>query len=370
MRGMQRCMTQSPVTKRAVAPIDVREAYSRLASRKILFILGGIVCLIVLALMATASGTAGLGIGEVTEVILARLLPFLHLEVSARSSSIIWDIRLPRVVLGIVAGAGLGVSGAAMQGIMRNPLVSPFTIGISSAASFGASVAIILGAGMVGMQKYAIVANAFAFSLAAAFLVYGLAGARGMRPETLVLAGIAMNYFFSAGASLLQYIATEEEVHAVVHWLFGSLAGVIWENILIVAAILVLCLPWLIKHSWDLNALVGGDDLAISLGVNARRTRAICLILSALITAGVISFTGIIGFVCLVAPHIARMIIGADHRYLLPYSCILGAIMTLGADTLGRTAFQPTTIPVGIVVSILGVPFFVYLVLKTREEYF
>jgi iron complex transport system permease protein len=341
-----------------------------MTARKIAAILGGIACLAILALIAAASGSAGLSVAEVAKIILSRLLPFLELEVNSRSASIIWDIRLPRVVLGILAGAGLAVSGAAMQGIMRNPLVSPFTIGISSAASFGASVAIILGGGMIGAQKYLIVGNAFVFSLAAAFLVYGLASTRGMRPETLVLAGIALNYFFSAGTSLLQYIATEEEVHAVVHWLFGTLTGVTWENILIVACILLFCLPWLIKHAWDLNALVGGDDLAIALGVNARRVRAVCLILSALITAGVISFTGIIGFVCLVAPHIARMLIGADHRYLLPYSCILGAVMTLGSDTIGRTAFQPTMVPVGIVVSIIGVPFFVYLVLRTRKEFF
>lgn len=350
--------------------IEAGQAYSRLTSWKMLSIIAGVGALVVTALAAAVVGSSGLTMKEVSAAVASRALPFLNLPVSAKVDAIIWDIRLPRVVLGIIAGAGLAVSGTAMQGILRNPLVSPFTIGISSAAGFGASAAIVLGAGMTGGQKYLLIANAFAFSLAAAFLAYGLASARGMRPETLVLAGIALNYFFSAGTSLLQYVASEEQVHAVVHWLFGSLTGVSWENILIVTVVMAGCAPWIVKHAWDLNALAAGDDVAATLGVDARRVRTICLALSALITASIISFTGIIGFVCLVAPHISRMIIGADHRFLLPCSGVMGAMLLLGADTLGRTAFQPSTIPVGIVVSVIGVPFFVYLIVKTRKEYF
>jgi len=350
--------------------VEAKEVYSRLTARKVLFILVGLGGLVALVLVATSVGSADLGVNGVASAIAARIFPFLNLEVSSKVDIIVWDIRLPRIVLGIVAGAGLAISGAAMQGIMRNPLVSPFTIGISSAAGFGASVAIVLGAGMVGSGKYLIITNAFAFALLAAFLVYGLARIRGMRPETLILAGIALMYFFSAATSLLQYIATEQELHAVVHWLFGSLTGANWENILVVLVIFFCCLPFLIKYSWDLNAMVAGDEVATSLGVNTRRVRTVCMALATLITAGIICFTGIIGFVCLVAPHITRMIIGADHRFLLPCSCILGGLLLLGADTIGRTAFQPTTIPVGIVVSVIGVPFFLYLILRTRKEYF
>jgi iron complex transport system permease protein len=349
---------------------DLRKARQRNSFRKLCFIVGSLGCLILLGLASTACGAANLNAADVIKIIISKIMPFLPMEVSSMNNAILWDIRLPRIVMGIVAGAGLAVSGTVMQGIMRNPLVSPFTIGISSAAGFGASVAIILGAGIAGPQKYLIVTNAFVFSLAASFLVYGLASTRGMRPETLVLSGIALNYFFSSVTSLLQYIASEEEVHAVVHWLFGSLTGITWENTLIVTIVLICCTPWLLRYAWDLNALAAGDDFAVTIGVHTRRVRTICLILSTLITASVISFTGIIGFVCLVAPHIARMIIGADHRYLIPYSGILGAILLLGADTLGRTAFKPSTIPVGIVVSVIGVPFFVYLILKTRREYF
>ena len=350
--------------------VEAKEAYSRLTARKILFILVGLGALVALVVVATSLGSADLGVDSVASAIAARVFPFLDLEVSSKVDVIVWDIRLPRIVLGVVAGAGLAISGAAMQGIMRNPLVSPFTVGISSAAGFGASVAIIFGAGMVGSGKYLVITNAFAFALLASFLVYGLARIRGMRPETLILSGIALMYFFSAATSLLQYIATEQELHAVVHWLFGSLTGASWENILVVLIIFFCCLPFLIRYSWDLNALVAGDDVATTLGVNTRRVRTVCMALATLITAGIICFTGIIGFVCLVAPHITRMIIGADHRFLLPCSCILGGLLLVGADTIGRTAFQPTTIPVGIVVSIIGVPFFIYLILRTRKEYF
>ena len=353
-----------------VETVEAKEVYTKLTARKMLFILVGIGGLAALVLVSTSLGSADLGVGGVASAIAARIFPFLNLEVSSKVDVIVWDIRLPRIVLGIVAGAGLAISGAAMQGIMRNPLVSPFTVGISSAAGFGASVAIILGAGMVGTQKYLIITNAFVFALLAAFLVYSLARIRGMRPETLILSGIALMYFFSAATSLLQYIATQEKLHAVIHWLFGSLTGASWENILVVSIIFACCLPFLIKYSWDLNALVAGDDVATTLGVNTRRVRTVCMALVTLITAGIICFTGIIGFVCLVAPHITRMIIGADHRFLLPCSCILGGLLLLGADTIGRTAFQPTTIPVGIVISVIGVPFFVYLLLRTRKEYF
>lgn len=213
--------------------------------------------------------------------------------------------------------------------------------------------------------------NAFIFALLAAFSVYGLARMRGITGETLILAGIAIMYLANAATSLLQYIATEEELQAVVFWLFGSLAGATWMNILIVVGILLFCLPLLMRYSWDLNAIAaGGDEVATSLGVNTTRVRTVTLALAAFITAGIICFTGVIGFVCLVAPHITRMMIGADHRFLLPCSCILGAILLLAADTIGRTILSPVVIPVGIVISFIGVPFFVYLLMTRRREYF
>jgi len=338
-------------------------------ARKIFFILTTLSGLAILVLVATSLGSAKLGLTEVAQALGDRIL-LLNTGVEDKVKIIVWDIRLPRIALGVLAGAGLAIAGTAMQGIMRNPLVSPYTLGVASAAAFGASIAIVLGAGLIGHQKYIIITNAFAFALLDAILVYSLAKIRGMRPETLILAGIALMYLFSASTSILQYIATEEELHAIVHWLFGSLTGASWEDVAVVLVTLAGCLPLLMKYSWDLNAMLAGDETAIALGVNVGGVRAVIMTLSALLAATIICFTGIIGFVGLVAPHITRMLIGADHRFLLPCSCILGAILLLGADTVGRTAFQPTVIPVGIVVSFVGVPFFLYLVLRMRREYF
>ena len=348
---------------------EIKELYSKFTARKFLFILISLGGLFALALFATSLGAARLEVNDVARAILGRFFPFIHS--TAFADTIVWDLRLPRIVMGIIAGAGLAVAGAAMQGIMRNPLVSPFTIGVASGAALGASLAIVLGFSLVGGERYIVITNAFIFASLTAFLVYGLARMRGMTGETLVLAGIALMYFAGAGTALLQYIAEEEELKAVVHWIFGSLAGASWENVLIVTTILLCCVPLLMRYSWDLNAMAsGGDEVATSLGVNVTQVRKIIIVLATLITAGIISFTGIIGFVCLVAPHITRMIIGADHRFLLPYSCIMGAILLLAADTVGRTIVSPITIPVGIVISIVGVPFFVYLLLTRRTEYF
>jgi len=350
---------------------EIKELYSRFTARKVVFILGSLGVLIVLSLFAATLGAARLGVGEVSSAIMARIFPFTGIETTHFADVVVWHLRLPRIVMGIIAGAGLAVSGAAMQGIMRNPLVSPFTIGVSSGAALGASLAIVLGFNLVGGEKAIVVTNAFIFGLLTAFLVYCLARMRGVTGETLVLAGIAVMYFAGAATSLLQYIATEEELQAVVYWLFGSLTGAGWENILIVTVILFSCLPFLMRYSWDLNVMAaGGDEVATSLGVNAPRVRIITLILATLITAGIICFTGIIGFVCLVAPHITRLLIGADHRFLLPCSCIFGAILLVGADTIGRTIASPVIIPVGIVISFIGVPFFVFLLMTRRKEYF
>jgi len=199
---------------------------------------------------------------------------------------------------------------------------------------------------------------------------FGLARMKGTSPETLILAGIALSYLFSALTSIIHFFASEEALMAMVHWTFGTLTGVEWFEIAIVAAVMAVCVPVLVKHSWDINAMaLGGDDAARSLGVDATRVRVVSLLLSALITATIISFTGIIGFVCLVAPHIARYLIGGDHRFLLPASCIVGAIVMVASDTLGRTVISPIILPIGIVTSLVGVPLFLYLLLTRRKDY-
>jgi iron complex transport system permease protein len=346
---------------------DLKQEYSKFIGRKILFIVVSILAIILLAGIAATQGSANISVFEVYSAILARFFPD-HFHATWFAETIVWGLRLHRIMFGIVAGMGLAIAGAVMQGILKNPLASEFTLGISSAASFGAALAIVLGAGFVG-GEYLIMGNAFIFALLATFVVYGLAKYRGITPETMILAGIAMMYLFSAMTSFLQYVGKSEQVQEVVFWTMGSLGRSTWDKVGIVSLILALSIPYLTVKSWDINAIGAGDETAISLGVNVERVRVISMMLSALITASIICFTGTIGFIGLVAPHITRMAIGGDHRFLLPATALVGAVLLLGADTLARTLLAPVILPVGIMTSFLGVPFFIYLFLRRRKEF-
>jgi len=346
------------------------ELYSKLTAKKILFIFACLVALIILVPVSASFGSVHLEINDVFHAIVARIFPFSGIKSSKLASVIIWRLRLRWVTMAMAAGAGLAICGAVMQGALRNPLVSPFTLGVSSGATLGASLAIILGISFVGSGRYFIVANAFIFSMITSFLIIGFGRLRGTTPESFILVGIALTYSFSAVTSILQYFAEEGDLMAVTHWLFGSVMRTSWEDIMLVSAVMLMCLPFLMKYCWDLNAMVlGGDEVAISLGVNPARVRTVSMMLVALITASITSFTGIIGFVGLVAPHIARLVIGGDHRFLLPCSGVLGAIMVVVANVIGRSIMPPAVLPEGIVMSSIGGPFFLYLLLMKRRRH-
>jgi len=344
--------------------------YSRLKFKKAVFIISGISILITLAIIAVYRGAASLSMKEISRAVIVRIFPFFEIESSQLASVIVWDLRLPRIAMAIIAGIGLGISGATMQGILRNPLVSPFTLGVSAAAGFGAALAIVMGAGIVQGGQLLIVSNAFIFALIALMLVSFLSRLRGITPETIILSGIAVMYLFSALTSFLQYTATAEQLSNVVFWLLGSLAATSWINVLIVLCVVIASLPFLIRYSWDINAMSVGDETAITLGTNVKMVRIVSMIFSALIAASIICFTGTIGFIGLVAPHITRMVIGSDHRFLLPASGLTGALLLLGSDTLARTVFMPSELPLGIMTAFIGVPFFVYILITRRRQYF
>ncbi|MGB4086261.1 MAG: iron ABC transporter permease [Methanothrix sp.] len=356
-----------PATPKATPAQQLRAEYQRFIGRKLLFLLLLALGIVLLAGYAATRGSADISVIDVYSTILARFFP-QHFHTTWFSETIVWGLRLHRILLGIVGGIGLAIAGAVMQGILKNPLASPFTLGISSAASFGAAAAIIMGAGFVG-GEWLIIGNAFVFTLLAAGAVYGLAKYKGITPETMILAGIAISYLFSAMTSFLQYVGHAEQVQEVVFWSMGSLGRSSWDKVWIVSAIIALCLPYLIIKSWDINAMGTGDETAKSLGVNVERTRVISMMLVSLITASVICFTGTIGFIGLVAPHITRMAIGGDHRFLIPASALVGALILLGADTLARTILAPVILPVGIMTAFLGVPFFVFLFMRRKREF-
>jgi iron complex transport system permease protein len=346
---------------------NVLGEYRKFLGRKMIFFLLIILAMILLTGVAVTLGSANLSVKDVYIAIAARFLPE-HFETTRFANTIVWGLRLERILMGIVAGMGLSVAGAAMQGILKNPLASEFTLGVSSAACFGAALAIVMGAGFTG-GEYLIIGNSFIFTLMASFAVYGLAKYKGITPETMILAGIAIMYLFSAMTSFLQYIGHAEQVQEVVFWMMGSLGKASWDKLAIIIGVLAVCLPYLLIKSWDINAMGAGDETAKSLGVDVEKTRVICMILGSLITASIICFTGTIGFIGLVAPHITRMVIGGDHRFLLPGSALVGGLLLLGADTLARTVLAPVILPVGIMTSFLGVPFFVYLFMRRRKEF-
>jgi len=345
----------------------LREKYQQFVGRKMLFLILLVMGIVLLAGVAATLGSANIGVLDVYSAILARFFPG-SFQTSWFADTIVWGLRLHRILLSIVAGMGLAIAGAVMQGILKNPLASPFTLGISSAASFGAALAIVLGAGFVG-GEWLIIGNAFVFTLLASMTVYGLAKYKGITPETMILAGIAIMYLFQAMTSFLQYVGHAEQVQEVVFWMMGSLGRSSWDKVWIVSAVIAICFPYLLLKSWDINAMGAGDETATSLGVNVEKTRVICMMAVSLITASVICFTGTIGFIGLVSPHITRMVIGGDHRFLLPASALVGGLLLLAADTAARTILAPVILPVGIMTAFLGVPFFVYLFMRRKKEF-
>ncbi len=347
--------------------MGIREAYDQQNKKKILVILFSFMAMILISIYTVTLGEANISIGEVFSS-LRKTFTGDSLNVKEK---IIFHLRLPRVFLAILAGAGLSLSGVVMQGITGNPLVSPFTIGISSAAAFGASLAMVFGVGILTDTRFGVVLTAFLFALICAFLVYSIALKVGLTPETLILTGIALNYLFSAFTATIQFFSQEYQLASVVNWTFGSFNGAKWEYVNIILFVVILALPLLYKMSWVFNVMsANDDDIVRGLGINPVRARGIAGILSVLITSAIISFTGVIGFVGLVAPHISRLIIGSDHRYLIPFSAVAGALLLIVSDTIGRMVFSPVMVPVGIIVSYLGVPLFINLIINRKKGHF
>jgi iron complex transport system permease protein len=360
----------------------IKEQYRKFVGRKVLFIISSLILICIIAGIAATLGSYPITVTEVYAILWDGMLKIFHnlgfiiahnFEEFSRiylttPEKVVWNLRMPPIIMGILAGIGLAIAGTTMQGVVRNPLASPYTLGIASAAGFGAALAIILGTGFV-TGKYLIIANAFIFAMLSAFTIYGLSRHKGATPETMILAGIALMYLFTAMTGILQYFSEEKAVAEVVFWMFGSLGRASWDKLLIVFIMLAFCIPLLMLKSWDLNTLGAGDESAKSLGVNVDLTRVICFLIASFITAGIICFTGTIGFIGLVAPHICRMVIGGDNRYLIPASGLFGAVLLLGADTIARNIIAPIILPVGMVTAFMGVPLFLYLILRRKREY-
>lgn len=333
--------------------------------------------------LATAGAMIGsLAIGPISVPVLD-ILPYLakHLAgslegapegVSVRDWIVVKDIRLPRVVLGALVGAALAVSGAVMQGLFRNPLADPGIVGVSAGAGLGAALFIVLGNAalapvMAVLGIYAVPIAAFGGGLITTLLLYRI-GTRGgiTSVATLLLAGIALGALTGAMTGLLVYVADDQELRDLQFWGLGSLAGANWEKVISAAPIILAMLFSVPFLSRGLNGLTLGEAAASHIGIRVQRLKNIAIVLVAAATGASVAVSGGIGFVGIVVPHLLRLTIGPDHRYLLPASALLGACLLIGADTLSRTIVAPAEMPIGIITAFAGAPFFLWILLRKR----
>lgn len=291
---------------------------------------------------------------------------------SAGERLVFFNIRLPRLVLAVFAGAGLALAGALMQGLFRNPLADPGLIGVSSGAALAAGAAIVLGAAwfpdlprMLG--SWALVSMSFAGGLAVTAVIYALSRSEGgSRVGLMLLAGIAVNALAGAGLGMLNFLATDEQLRNFQFWMLGSLGAARWSAVALVGALVSVALLAGLRLARPLNALALGEGQAVLMGVPVERVKRQAVVLAALAVGSVTATTGIIGFVGLVAPHMVRLVAGPDHRWVLPGSALLGAVLVLLADAAARTWAQPAELPLGVLTVLMGVPFFIAL-LRTQR---
>lgn len=318
-------------------------------------------CLVVVSLLALMLGQMEIRPDTIARILVSRLF-HLQPEWPATLESVIVDVRLPRLLAGLLIGAGLSISGASFQGLFRNPLVSPHILGVSAGAGFGAALAILLFGKIAAVQTLS-----FLFGLIAVFLTYALSRTYRSTPVLmLVLSGIIVGALFSAGTSLLKYVADPmNQMPSIVFWLLGSLNNASNSDLLVVGPIILSGMIVLFLIRWRINLLTMGEEDARALGVNTGQIRGIIIICATFISASAVCTSGIIGWVGLVIPHIGRLLVGADNRHLLPVSALIGAIYLVSVDIIARTAID-TEIPIGILTAIIGAPVFAYLLRKNK----
>lgn len=345
----------------------IPEEYARHIGAKRLFIGVGVLGL-------GLSLAWSMSVGAVDASLWAVAKALFGMAESRRLDVVVWNIRLPQALAAMTAGAGLAVAGAVMQSVLRNPLGSPFTLGISHAAAFGAAFSVMLlgggvmtSMGAVSISRPCLAAgSAFCCSLLAAGAILTISRLRGASPESMVLTGVALGALFTAGTMFLQYFADDVQLAAMVFWTFGDTARASWSELAAIAAATLGASAYFQANAWNYNAIDAGGETARGLGVKVERVRMAGMLLSSFLTAVIISFLGIIGFVGLVAPHMVRRLIGADHRYLLPACFVCGALLLLLSDTAARLVVAPHVLPVSVLTAFMGAPVFLLLIARRR----
>ena len=344
-----------------------QDQLSTLARRRVLVLLGLIILLAASIFAAIFIGTLGpIGPGDPVRISFGEALDAIF-QRSGDWVPIFWDVRIPRVLLAALVGAALACAGTAMQAVFRNPLADPYIIGVSSGAALGAASAGLLGL-TAAVATFLPPMFAFVSALLTVFLVYFLGTVRRkVRVDTLLLSGVAVAAFLGAVVSFLIYFA-KEQFHQLIFWLLGSLSLASWDVVAVVLPVVVVGTLVVFLHGRDLNALLLGEETAHNLGIDPEHLKRLMLGVAALMTAVAVAFTGIIGFVGLIVPHMMRLVLGADHRLLVPASTLFGATFLIWSDAVARTVVAPTVLPVGIITALCGGPFFIYLLRRSGSR--
>lgn len=352
--------------------MDSRVQIKRKNKKAGLWILSMFSAVLIMSAVCMFVGSSNMTIGQALDALLHNGTP--------AHERIIWNIRIPRVLAAIIAGAGLSVSGLIMQTTLNNAMASPSTLGVSNAAVFGANLSIIVFAGGFlstgnNLQNYAVGANpystslmAFIFSTASILLILALCKIRAFSPNVVVLAGIAVGSVWTAATTILQFYATDVGISAAVIWNFGDLGRATYKTDVIMFAVVCLGMVFFQVMSWRFNALLSGESTARSMGVHVDLLRFFSMLLASVITAVCVSFLGVIGFVGIICPHVTKKMLGQDHRFAVPMSALSGSLLLLMADTLSRSLGNGSALPVGAITSLLGAPFFIAIIFSRKEN--
>lgn len=355
----------------------IKDIYQASVKKKVMFILALVAIIMVSAVVALSLGGVIVPITDVLKCIANQFAPGSFELSESYYYNIVVNGREPRILLCILTGIVLGACGTVMQALLKNPLVSPFTLGVSSAASFGAAMAIVFGSTIFGSFYYGTmdlgflsftnktivtILFAFIFGLLSMAIVLLIARNNNTGKSVLVLGGVVVGYLFQAGVSFAKYISDDNALREIVTWLMGGMWGATWSSVIILVPIVAVCLLLMERRAVEMNVLSGGDDVAKSLGVDVNKMRRNLLIVCTLAASACLAFTGVIGFIGLMAPHICRIIIGNDSKYLIPTSALLGAVILLISDTAARMVLAPQEVPVGILLYLIGGVFFIWLI--------
>lgn len=343
--------------------VTVQE-HERSTKKKIVFILVFVVIAFIAVIYALQGGSLTGNAKECLQILWDKLWG----NADTSNTTVYWTLYATPPILGsVIGGAGLAICGAVMQSVLRNPMADPYTTGISSGASFGAALALASSAALMSTTEMRVVL-AFVFAMIPVLVILAMTKFTNASPVTIIMTGIGVMYVFNALTSFVKLKAGSIVSTALDNWLMGDASLVQWESLPYMTVIVVAGIIITMYLSSRINVLATGDDNAKAMGVNADKLRIICMVVTAIVSAGVISFTGLIGFVGLVCPHIARMFVGADNRYLLPASAAIGGALMVVAYHIGKMIISPTLVPVGIIMSIIGGPVFIWLVIRKNKS--